>query len=213
MALPRRSRYVPRSPAMSPCAVAVPIVAVDGFVTEGPGEQCTNPQQPDVAYNQTLIGGRGGQALDRGVGFDHVTVAPRLSSVFTRTPVAGTPHISRCPSPNRWSVAARIAGTAPSRSPHRAVSRAKRRSTSGKSPGVAPRRNAVAGSAKQLLSPVTLRSRWAVHQRKAQRHLGIRQREVITGSFGNAKGILNLAHRAIVGPKHAVRYRLRSRRR
>src|SRR4051812_14835801 len=37
--------------------IAIPIVAVGGVVTVRPGEQRSQPQQPDVAYSQTLIGG------------------------------------------------------------------------------------------------------------------------------------------------------------
>jgi hypothetical protein len=58
----------------------------------------------------------------------------------------------------------------------------------------------------QLLSAVTLRIRWAVHQRKARRSPGKGNHEVITGSFGNSQGILDLAHCGIVGPRHATRY-------
>jgi hypothetical protein len=35
------------------------------------------------------------------------------------------------------------------------------------------------------VSAVTVGSRWAVRQRKAQRYLGEGQREIVTGSFGN----------------------------
>jgi hypothetical protein len=53
---------------------------------------------------------------------------------------------------------------------------------------------------------VMIRIRVAVYQRNAQRHPGEGQREVITGSFGNPQGTLDLAHRGIVGPQHANRY-------
>ena len=52
----------------------------------------------------------------------------------------------------------------------------------------------------QLLSASTLCSPVAVHQRMAERQPGDGQREIITGSFGNPQGILDLAHRGIVGP-------------
>ncbi|HYB36306.1 MAG TPA: hypothetical protein VEF72_11380, partial [Mycobacterium sp.] len=42
-----------------------------------------------------------------------------------------------------------------------------------------------------------------MHQRNAQRHPGEAQREVIAGSFGNPQGILDLAHRPVIGPHHA----------
>ena len=100
-----------------------------------------------------------------------------------------------------------MSGMASSRSPRRALSRAKYTSTIGNSHRLCPRRrNTVADLGQELLSAVTLRSRLAVHQRKAQRHPGEGQREIITGSFGNPQGILDLAHRAIVGPQHAIRY-------
>ncbi len=41
----------------------------------------------------------------------------------------------------------------------------------------------VADLGQERLSAVTLRSRWAVHQRNAQRHPGEGHRDVITGSF------------------------------
>ena len=45
-----------------------------------------------------------------------------------------------------------------------------------------------------------------MHQRNAQRHPGVRQRVVITGSLGNPEGILDFAHRGIVGSQHTIRY-------
>ena len=43
----KRSRHV---------AVAVPIVAIGGVVAMGSCQQCAQPQQPDVAHHQTVIG-------------------------------------------------------------------------------------------------------------------------------------------------------------
>ena len=40
-------------------AVAIPEVAVGGFVAVSPSQQRPQPQQPDVAYHQALIGWRG----------------------------------------------------------------------------------------------------------------------------------------------------------
>jgi hypothetical protein len=40
-------------------AVAIPIVAIGGVVAMGSCQQSPQPQQPDVAYHQTLIGWRG----------------------------------------------------------------------------------------------------------------------------------------------------------
>jgi hypothetical protein len=40
-------------------AVAISEVAVGGFVTTCPRQQCSQPQQPDVAYHQTFFGWRG----------------------------------------------------------------------------------------------------------------------------------------------------------
>ena len=76
--------------------------------------------------------------------------------------------------------------------------------TIGNSLRLCPAQEHVADLGQQLLSAVTLGSRLAVHQRNAQRHPGEGQREVITGSFGNPQGILDLAHRGIVGRQHAV---------
>jgi hypothetical protein len=36
-------------------AVAIPVFAVDGIVTASPRQQSVQPQQPDLAYHQTLI--------------------------------------------------------------------------------------------------------------------------------------------------------------
>jgi hypothetical protein len=49
---------------------------------------------------------------------------------------------------------------------------------------VSPAQECLADLAQEHLSAVTLCRRFAVHQRKAQRHPGEAQREVITGSFG-----------------------------
>ena len=59
-------------------AVAIPIVAVGGVVAVGPGQQRAQPQQPDVAYNQPLVGWRGRQPVDRGLGFGHVALGTAL---------------------------------------------------------------------------------------------------------------------------------------
>ena len=106
-------------------AVAVTIVAIGGVVAMCSCQQRTKPQQPDLAYHQTLIRWRVRQPGDRCLGFDHSASAPRSSNVSTRTPVAGTPHPTSRPSRNRWSTAARMSGMALSRSPRRARSRAK----------------------------------------------------------------------------------------
>ena len=71
---------------------------------------------------------------------------------------------------------------------------------------MSPAHEYVADLGQELQSAVTLRSRVAVHQRHAQRHPDVGHREVITGSFGNPQGILDLAHGGIVGPQHAIRY-------
>jgi hypothetical protein len=38
-------------------AVAIPIIAVAGFVTFDAGQQCAQPQQPYFTYHETLIAG------------------------------------------------------------------------------------------------------------------------------------------------------------
>jgi hypothetical protein len=40
-------------------AVAIPVVAIAGIVTVSPRQKSAEPQQPDLAYHQTLIGRRG----------------------------------------------------------------------------------------------------------------------------------------------------------
>src|ERR1700749_2813677 len=59
-------------------AVAIPQVRVSGRIAVSPRQESLQPQQPDVAYHQTLIGWRSRQALDRGLGFGHVTVGPAV---------------------------------------------------------------------------------------------------------------------------------------
>jgi hypothetical protein len=39
-------------------AVAIPVFAIASIVTVSPREKSPHPQQPDVAYRQTLIGWR-----------------------------------------------------------------------------------------------------------------------------------------------------------
>ena len=39
-------------------AVAIPVFAIAGIVTVSPRQQSLQPQQPDLAYHQTLIGWR-----------------------------------------------------------------------------------------------------------------------------------------------------------
>jgi hypothetical protein len=40
-------------------AVAIPIVAMGGLVAVSPRQQSPQPQQPNLTYHQTVIGGRG----------------------------------------------------------------------------------------------------------------------------------------------------------
>ena len=133
--------------------------------------------------------------------------APRSSSVSTSTPVAVVPHSGSPRWRNRSSVAARISGRASSRSPRRAFSRARYTLMSGKSPRLYPRRTSASPTSARSFCPrVALRSGSPVHQRDGQRPPVDGHREVITGSFGNPEGILDLAHHGIVGPQHAIRY-------
>ena len=53
----------------------------------------------------------------------------------------------------------------------------------------------------ELLSAVTVGSRWRCTSATPSADLRVRQREVIAGTFGNPQGILDLAHRGIVGPR------------
>ena len=50
-------------------AVAIPIVAIGGLVALGAGQQRPQPQQTDFTNNQPVVGWRGRQPLDRGLGF------------------------------------------------------------------------------------------------------------------------------------------------
>src|SRR4029077_17587140 len=73
-------------------------------------------------------------------------------------------------------------------------------------PLLSPAQEYFADLGQQRLSAVTLAGSPAVHQRKTQRHPGDGQSEIVTGSFGNPQGTLDLAHRGIVGPQHAKGY-------
>ena len=63
----KRSRHV---------AVAIPEIRVRRGIAVSPRQESPQPQQPDLAYHQTLIGWRFRQPGDRGLGFGHVTVGP-----------------------------------------------------------------------------------------------------------------------------------------
>jgi hypothetical protein len=101
-------------------AVAIPEVRVRCGIAVSPGQQCAQPQQQDVAHSYTVVRPRGRQPLDCGLGFGRVTVGAAIEQCSTRTPVAGMPPASSCPSRTRWSTAARRSGMASSRSPRRA---------------------------------------------------------------------------------------------
>src|ERR1700747_971375 len=55
-------------------AVAIPEIRVSRGIAARPRQPSPQPQQPDVAYRQTLIGWRGCQPLERGLGFGDVSV-------------------------------------------------------------------------------------------------------------------------------------------
>jgi hypothetical protein len=59
-------------------AVAIPIVAIGDLIAFRPCQQRAQPQQPDVAQNQTLVGWRGRQPVDRGLGVNEVAVGTAL---------------------------------------------------------------------------------------------------------------------------------------
>src|SRR6185312_14533051 len=63
-------------------AVAIPQVRVSRGITVSPRQESAEPQQPDVAHHQTLIGRRGRQTVDRRLGFDHVTLSPAVEQYF-----------------------------------------------------------------------------------------------------------------------------------
>src|SRR5580693_3711685 len=69
----KRSRHI---------AVAVPELRVSRGIAVCPCQQRPQPQQPDLAYHQTLIGWRGRQPLDRGFGFGYVTVGAAVEQRF-----------------------------------------------------------------------------------------------------------------------------------
>ena len=93
---PWPSRYVLRSRAIPPSRGSESPSRCTRIVTAGAGQQRAQPQQPDVAHRRPSSW-RVRQPVDRGLGFGHVTSAPRSSSVSTRTPVAAVPHDSNRP--------------------------------------------------------------------------------------------------------------------
>ena len=104
-----------------------------------------------------------------------------------------------------WSTAARMSGIASSRSPRRALSRARYTLTSRNSLRLCPRRtNTSPTSVQELLSAVTLRIRVAVHQRKAQSHPGVGQRHdrhrIVRQSVGHPRSRARPDRRAASTP-------------
>src|ERR1700741_3310379 len=61
------------------------------------------------------------------------------------------------------------------------------------------------GSQKDL-SAVTLGGCRAVDQRKAEGQLSVRQGEIVSGSFGDVEGVLDLSHRGIIRSQNAGSY-------
>ena len=59
-------------------AVPIPVFAIAGLVIASPRYKSPEPQQPDVSYHQALIGRRGQESLDRGLGFGKVTLGPAV---------------------------------------------------------------------------------------------------------------------------------------
>jgi len=90
----------------------------------------TRPSSAGAAANRSIAASASARSFS----------VPRSSRVSTRTPVAGGPHPSSCPSRTIWSTAARMSGIATSLSPRRALSRARYTSTIGKSQRLYPGR-------------------------------------------------------------------------
>ncbi len=133
--------------------------------------------------------------------------AARSSSVSTRTPVAATPCSSRCPSRNRWSTAARISGTASSRSPRRAAHAPNRHRASVDRTGCSPWRRYTSLTSASSICP---RSHSANVCRCTSARPSVPRAKATARSSPDRsavrQGILDLAHRRIVGSQHAKRY-------
>src|ERR1700722_11587635 len=181
-------------------AVAIPKAGVSPGVTASARQQSVQSQQPDVVHGETTVGRCIGQSLSRGFGFGHVTVGPPVEQCLhkdTRGWNAPGPQLS-------------LAGQIIDGGAHERYG-AVEISTPGSFPrqvGVDNRQLAeivsaaqelVADLGQQFLSAIALGSGSAVHQRNTQRHPGEGQRQVITGSFGNPHGGLDLTQRRIVG--------------
>ena len=98
-------------------AVAIPVFAI---AVSSPRARASNARSRSSQISRITRPSSAGAAANRSIAASASTrspSAPPSSNVSTRTPVAGIPHASRCPSPNRWSTAERISGIAPSRSP------------------------------------------------------------------------------------------------
>ena len=156
MASPRPTSCAPRSQAMSPCRGSDPDSRGSWPRTVCPRQQRPQPQQPDVADHQSLIGWRGRQPVDRGLGFLHVVVGPTIEQCLHQNARRWKPHARAVPRRNRWSTAARISGMAPSRSPRRPSHAPSRRRRPVNRPGRTPVQEHVADLGQQLLSAVTL---------------------------------------------------------
>ena len=113
-------------------AVAIPIVAVGGIVAVSPVSSArSRSSMISQRMKPSPIGAAASRSTAASTSCRSASV-PRASSVCTRTSVAGAHH-GACPRLNKSSMAARISGRAPSRSPRLALSRAMYTSMSGDS--------------------------------------------------------------------------------
>ena len=141
MSSPRPMRYGPRSQAFSPCRGSDPgsphrprhrrePCASRARSRNSQMSRITKPSSAGAVANRSIAASASATSASRA----------RSSSVSTRTPVAGMPHESSCPSRISWSTAANMSGIASSRSPRRALSPARYTLMSRNSLRLCPRR-------------------------------------------------------------------------
>jgi hypothetical protein len=156
-----------------------------------------------------LAGHRPGAAANRSIAASasmRSPLAPRSSSVSTRTPVAGTQYPS-CPDRNRSSICAHlgygtVAVAAPGplpRAPH--VEDRKHEQVE------PPAQAHVADLPQHRQSALTLGRGLPMHQCHAQRPPGRAQREILAQPLSDRQRLVDVAERGVVGQQHSIRYR------
>ena len=188
-------------------AVTILQVCVSCGVAASSCQQGVEPQQQDVAHNENVVGRRGGQPPGCGLGFGRITVGGALEQCLhqnARRKNSPSQQLSLADQMLDRVAHGRYGGVVMSMPSYLPGQIHLDKRQVGEVMLVAE--EYVADVGQELPSAVTFRSRLAVHQRKAQCHLRVGQREIVGGSLGSVQGILDLAHRWIIGLERAGVY-------